>query len=92
MSGALGSDEGPTVAAAAPQTNKRNESPNSQAAPKRLTGHATSASQSRRHEAAPTRQDQLRGCIKCVIVTAACWGFPASWAQWLIQRGGLCNA
>lgn len=37
--------------------------------------------------------DRLRGCLKCVIVTAACRGiFPASWAQWLIQRGGLSDA
>ena len=33
MSGACGSDEGPTVAAVAPQESKRNESPDSQAAP-----------------------------------------------------------
>ena len=38
-------------------------------------------------------RDRLRGRIKCLIVTAACcWGFPASWAQWLIQRGGFLDA
>lgn len=36
--------------------------------------------------------DRLRGRIKCVIVTAACWGFSASLAEWLIQRGGLSDA
>ena len=38
MSGTRGSDEGPTVAAVAPQESKRNESPDSQAAP--LSGQA----------------------------------------------------
>lgn len=27
--------------------------------------------------------------IKRLIVLAACWGFPAAWADWLIQRGEL---
>jgi len=27
--------------------------------------------------------------IKRLIVLAACWGFPAAWADWLIQHGGL---
>ena len=30
-----------------------------------------------------------RSAIKRLIVLAACWGFPAEWAQWLIERGGL---
>jgi len=33
----------------------------------------------------------LRSGIKRLIVFAACWGFPAEWAQWLIQRGGLTH-
>ena len=36
--------------------------------------------------------DRLRGWTKGVIVWAACWGLPASWATWLIQRGGLAHA
>ena len=56
------------------------------------TARVASAGQIGRHKAAPTRRDRLRGCIKGVIVNAACWGFPASWAQWLIQRGGLRDA
>ena len=43
-------------------------------------------------KAAPTWRDRLRGGIKRAIVTAACWGFPASWAHRLIERGGLRNA
>lgn len=37
-------------------------------------------------------RDRLRAFIKSLIVVAACWGFPASWACWLIQRGGLRDA
>lgn len=33
----------------------------------------------------------LRSAVKRLIVLAACWGFPAEWAQWLIQRGGLTH-
>jgi hypothetical protein len=45
------------------------------------------------NRAALNLRDRLRGCLKGVIVTAACWGiFPASWAEWLIQRGGLSDA
>lgn len=39
----------------------------------------------------PTR-DRLRSAAKRLIVVAACWGFPASWAHELIQRGGLRDA
>lgn len=31
----------------------------------------------------------LRRRAKRLIVLAACWGFPAAWAHWLIERGGL---
>lgn len=31
----------------------------------------------------------LRRRAKRLIVLAACWGFPATWAHWLIERGGL---
>jgi hypothetical protein len=33
-----------------------------------------------------------RAIIKRAIVLAACWGFPATWAAWLIERGGLRDA
>ena len=36
--------------------------------------------------------DDLRGGIKRAIVAAACRGFPATWAHWLIKRGGLRDA
>ena len=35
---------------------------------------------------------RLRTCVKQLVVLAACWGFPAAWAQWLIVRGGLVHA
>lgn len=35
---------------------------------------------------------QARRTIKRCIVILACWGFPAAWAQWLLDRGGLTNA
>ncbi len=34
---------------------------------------------------------QARRTIKCLIVLAACWGFPAAWAQWLIDRARLTH-
>lgn len=37
-------------------------------------------------------RDRMRASIKRLIVVAACWGFPASWACWLIERGGLRDA
>ena len=37
-------------------------------------------------------RDRLRGGIKTAIVAAACRGFPATWAHWLIVRGGLRDA
>lgn len=33
----------------------------------------------------------IRSGAKRLIVLAACWGFPAAWAHWLIERGGLAN-
>jgi hypothetical protein len=39
-----------------------------------------------------SRPERLRAIAKNLIVSAACWGFPASWAQWLIERGGLTDA
>lgn len=34
---------------------------------------------------------QARRTIKRLIVLAACWGFPAAWAQWLIDRARLTH-
>lgn len=35
---------------------------------------------------------QARRTIKRFVVILACWGFPAAWAQWLLDRGGLTHA
>lgn len=34
---------------------------------------------------------QARRTIKRFVVILACWGFPAAWAQWLLDRGGLTH-
>ena len=76
-------------------TNNNGASAPGWAASGRNLGHkadGASASRNEGHNAALTRRDRLRGCIKNVIVNAACWGFPASWAQWLVRRGGLRDA
>ncbi len=39
----------------------------------------------------PASGQAARRTIKHLIVLAACWGFPAAWAQWLIERGGLSH-
>ena len=72
-------EKGPTVAAVAPQKSTQSESPDSEA--------DVSARQ-----VAQSKRARLRTTAKRVIVTAACWGFPASWAHWLIARGGLADA
>lgn len=38
------------------------------------------------------KSDRARSTAKRIIVTAACWGFPAAWAEKLISWGGLRNA
>ena len=77
--GASNNDEGPTVAAVALQKSTQDESSN----------HRADAFT---EQAVPTWRDRLRGGVKRAIVTAACWGFPAPWAHWLIVRGGLRDA
>jgi len=42
--------------------------------------------------AARSHGGQARRTIKRCIVILACWGFPAAWAQWLLDRGRLTHA
>lgn len=72
-------EKGPTVAAVAPQETTNSEGLNSPA-------DGISWQAPRRWRSA------LRGRAKHGIVTAACWGFPATWARWMIVRGGLGDA
>ena len=70
-------EKGPTVAAVAPQENSEG-----------LNSSADGISWQ-----APRRwRSALRASAKHGIVTAACWGFPATWAHWMIVRGGLGDA